>query len=66
MDSSVNALLIADLAQKRIAAATGARQVREARPARATAPERRGMSRLLFRRPAPVGPPAGTMSVPRV
>jgi len=66
MDSSVNALLIADLAQQRIHAATGARQARETRPARATAPARRGMSRLLFRRPAPLAPPAGTMTVPRV
>jgi hypothetical protein len=65
MDSSVNALLIADLAQKRIAEATGARQARETRPGRTTRPQRRGMSRLLFRRPAPVAPPVGTMSVPR-
>ncbi|HYI17954.1 MAG TPA: hypothetical protein VD836_04560 [Solirubrobacteraceae bacterium] len=66
MDSSVNALLIADLAQRRIAEATGARRVRETRGARSTTPERRGMSRLLFRRPAPVARPAGTMTVPRV
>ncbi len=66
MDSAVNALLIAHLAQQRIHAATGARQAHELREMRKASRERRGISRRILGRTAPVAPPAGTVAVPRI
>jgi hypothetical protein len=66
MDSSVNAHLIAQFSQDRIAQATRARQVRENVRARTVTREMRGMSRLMFGHRVPVAPPAGTTPVPRV